>query len=297
MNRRRPRASSARSRPPAACVAAQHRVDVAVEPRRRVRQRLLVGRDGLADVREHARHVLAAARVDRLPTPPARRRCPWGRRRPAGRRGAAARRRSPRSRDGGPGPPDAPPACGWCHAPRHPRAGRAPAPTGCPCGRPRTARWPWPAPTMGIARREPVPTPWLTGRPSWNCLAGSWQVAHDTAPLRLSRASLKRRRPSVDGGGLPLHRVRRVRRHRRQPLQAQRGQHGPLFGAPAHRARRRLRLAGVGQRDGQRRAQGSGGAAEHPDHRVEVCASSSPRVVDRSGSGFSGPRRARRRRC
>ncbi|MCU0920821.1 MAG: hypothetical protein MUF16_10855, partial [Burkholderiaceae bacterium] len=49
-------------------VAAQHRVDVAVQPGRPVLQRLLVRRDGLADVREHARHVLATAGVDRRPS-------------------------------------------------------------------------------------------------------------------------------------------------------------------------------------------------------------------------------------
>jgi hypothetical protein len=54
---------------------------------------------------------------------------------------------------------------------------------------------------MGMARREPVPTPWLTGRPSWNCLAGSWQLAHDTAPLRLRRVSLNRRRPRSMAAG------------------------------------------------------------------------------------------------
>jgi hypothetical protein len=56
---------------------------------------------------------------------------------------------------------------------------------------------------MGMARREPVPTPWLTGKPSWNCLAGSWQLAHETAPLRLRRASLKRRCPRSIAAGFP----------------------------------------------------------------------------------------------
>ena len=49
------------------CIAAKHGVDVAVQPRRFMLQRLLVCRDGLADVCEHARQPLTPLWVDSRP--------------------------------------------------------------------------------------------------------------------------------------------------------------------------------------------------------------------------------------
>jgi hypothetical protein len=53
----------------------------------------------------------------------------------------------------------------------------------------------------GMARRRPSATPRDTGKPSWNCCSGAWQVAHDTLWSRLKRVSWKKRRPSAAAAG------------------------------------------------------------------------------------------------
>ena len=114
---------------------------------------------------------------------------------------------------------------------------RAPATTGCPCGRPRTARGCAPCPAIGMVRRVPVPTPWPSGRPSWNCRSAAWQVAHDTVPLRLKPRVVEEALAQRDGSG-------RVRRAFDGSFGAAGslsrlidGEHGLLVGRPAVRAR------------------------------------------------------------
>ncbi len=60
---------------------------------------------------------------------------------------------------------------------------------------------PCPTPTTGMARRVPAASPCATARPSWKWRAGSWQLAQETAPLRLSRASKNSCRPSSAAAG------------------------------------------------------------------------------------------------
>jgi hypothetical protein len=55
---------------------------------------------------------------------------------------------------------------------------------------------------MGIVRRVPAAMPRACATPSWNCWAGTWQLAHDTDRSRLNRVSLNRRLPSAAASGL-----------------------------------------------------------------------------------------------
>ena len=148
---------------------------------RRRRRRLLVGGDGLAHVREHAIDVVAACSRAALPRPPAPPALPSG----------PASLGKPASAGSGPKTASYSVLVVRLQEPciarsiaavldARPRAGRAPATRGCPCGRPRRTR--------RCARRRrpascgacPTPTPRPTGSPSWNCLSGAWQLAHDT---------------------------------------------------------------------------------------------------------------------
>src|SRR5688572_7663842 len=52
-------------------------------------------------------------------------------------------------------------------------------------------------PAIGMVRRSVVPMPWPSGVPSWNSRPATWQVAHETLPLPLSRGSENSRSPSA----------------------------------------------------------------------------------------------------
>ena len=123
------------------------------------------------------------------------------RRRAEGRPWSGSGPKTPRSRRGSAPRSAARTACACRRAPPRSRAARAPAPTGCPCGRPRKNQAECAVPATGIVRRPVVPMPWPSGVPSWNSRFGAWQVAHETWPLPLSRVSKKSSRPSAAARG------------------------------------------------------------------------------------------------
>ena len=182
-------------------IAAQRRRGVGIEPRRPVRERAFVRRDRLAHVGEHPRDGQPLRFAQSASTPRVRPACRSDRHWPAGRRAPAWPGTAPRTRRDSAAARRAHTPAGCRHARWRLPAARAPATTGCPCGHPRTARDRGRCRPAASHAARPVPIPFDSASPSWNCLAGSWQLAHDTWPLPLRRASKNSRLPSAAAAG------------------------------------------------------------------------------------------------